>query len=88
MVGKERESRMIFDQNRDKKPQFAKGFNDLAFRPKFDEAAFFKLAEENGYTEARVMAAGTGAAFQRDVGEKRITAQIDESGKLRRYLFG
>lgn len=78
---------MMFPENKDKTPVFSQNFNQMAGHP-LDCVAFYAQAKANGYTEARIMFAGTSALFEHTRNADRITVQTHEDGRVKRYLFG
>lgn len=78
---------MKFPHNEGKNGVFAAEFNDIARKP-FDMDAFFKAADANGWAEARVQSPGDSIIIQTSRQHDRITAQLEEDGRVRRYLKG
>ena len=78
---------MKFNHNQGRTPEFSHVFNQIAWKV-FDDTEFFVAAEKAGYVEARVLRPGSSALIENRHSEDRINAQIDENGRLRRYIFG
>lgn len=76
-----------FSENARKKGDFVAAFNHLVAR-KFDAEAFYALAQESGWREARVSYPGSTTLYQRDHEKTRITAEVNELGFIKRYSFG
>ncbi len=78
---------MRFDCNVGKTPEFSERFNQMARKP-FDVAVFYEIARDAGYAEARVRYPGNSLLMENSHQDDRINAHVDESGYLKRYVFG